>query len=157
MKKKAELVPGLGERIQKSRVSAKLTQAELAEKIDVSPQYISDLERSVVGASLNTLIGICKVLSVSSDYLLFGYDKENIEPLVGNCPIHYITENKGKESCWDMFLMTYCKDLVIANSSFSWWGAFLNNQGGRVYAPDPWLNRDCEIDIYDNNWIKINC
>lgn len=81
MKKKAELVPGLGERIQKSRVSAKLTQAELAEKIDVSPQYISDLERSIVGASLNTLIGICKVLSVSSDYLLFGYDKESIEPL----------------------------------------------------------------------------
>ena len=82
--------------------------------------------------------------------------KDNIERLVGNNKIVYVSGNKGKESCWDMFLMTYCMDLIIANSSFSWWGAFLNNNINRVIAPDPWLNRDCEIDIYDNSWIRIN-
>lgn len=81
--------------------------------------------------------------------------KENISPLVGDNEIHYVTENKGKQSCWDMFLMTYCKDLVIANSSFSWWGGFLNKNVNRVIAPDPWLNRDCEIDIYDKDWVRI--
>ncbi len=81
--------------------------------------------------------------------------KENISPLVGENTICYVEGNKGKESCWDMFLMTYCKDLIIANSSFSWWGAFLNKSVVRVIAPDPWLNRDCEIDIYDKNWIRI--
>lgn len=81
MRKKAKPVPGLGERIQKSREAARLTQAELAEKVNVSTQYVSDLERSVVGASLSTLMDICRKLSVSSDYLLFGHDKENVEPL----------------------------------------------------------------------------
>ena len=85
-----------------------------------------------------------------------GWCKENLEPLVGNNKIEYVTGNKGKESCWDMFLMTYCKDLIIANSSFSWWGAFLNKNINRVIAPDPWLNRDCEIDIYDPSWIRIS-
>lgn len=61
----------------------------------------------------------------------------------------------GSKSCWDMHLMTHCKDLIIANSSFSWWGAFLNNFGGRVIAPKRWVNRDAEFDIYDESWIRI--
>ena len=81
--------------------------------------------------------------------------EENIEPLIGDSTIHYVTGNEGKQSCWDMFLMTYCKDLIIANSSFSWWGAFLNKNVYRVIAPEPWLNRDCEIDNYENSWIRI--
>lgn len=81
--------------------------------------------------------------------------KQNIAPLVDNCKIEYVIENIGKNSCWDMFLMQYCKDLIIANSSFSWWGAFLNKNANKVIAPYPWLNRDCDIDIYEDNWIKI--
>ena len=106
--------------------------------------------------------GIEKVLSDGKqhEFYIFSNDmqwcKENIEPLVGNCAIHYVTENKGKESCWDMFLMTYCKDLIIANSSFSWWGAFLNKCSPRVFAPDPWINRNCRKDVYAKGWIRIN-
>ena len=29
--------------------------------------------------------------------------------------------------------------------------------GSYLEAPDPWLNRDCEIDIYEDNWIKVKC
>lgn len=105
--------------------------------------------------------GIGTILSDGGkhDFYIFSNDinwcKENIAPLVGENMIHYVTENKGNNSCWDMFLMTYCKDLIIANSSFSWWGAFLNKREGRVIAPEPWLNRDCEIDIYKDDWIRI--
>lgn len=67
----------------------------------------------------------------------------------------FVNGNTGKDSCWDMFLMTHCQDLIIANSSFSWWGAFLNKNVGRVFAPYPWLNRDCELDVYDDAWIRI--
>lgn len=105
--------------------------------------------------------GIELILSdgLKHDFYIFSNDmdwcKENIAPLVFGNDIHYVTKNKGKQSCWDMFLMTYCKDLIIANSSFSWWGAFLNKNVNRVVVPDPWLNRDCEIDNYEKKWIRI--
>lgn len=81
--------------------------------------------------------------------------KEKLAPLIKGHDLLFVTGNKGNESCWDMFLMTYCKNLIIANSSFSWWGAFLNKRVNRVYAPDPWLNRECSIDVYEENWIKV--
>ena len=54
-----------------------LTQEQFAERIDVSPQYVSDLERGVVGVSIATLKRVCTVLSVSSDQILFGFETEN--------------------------------------------------------------------------------
>ncbi len=64
----------MGMRIQKSRKTAKLTQMQFAEKIGVSTQYVSDLERGVVGCSVPTLIKICDTLEVSSDYILKGHN-----------------------------------------------------------------------------------
>lgn len=102
-----------------------------------------------------------KVLSdgVPHSFYIFSNDMEwcieNIKPLVKENEIVFVTDNKGKNSFWDMFLMTYCKDLIIANSSFSWWGAFLNKQRGRVYAPEHWLNCNYEVDLYDDAWIRI--
>lgn len=62
----------LGDRIRSARENANITQERLAEYIDVSVQYISDLERGVVGTSLPTFTNICRVLNVTSDSLLFG-------------------------------------------------------------------------------------
>ena len=94
-------------------------------------------------------------------FFIFSNDMQwcrgNLDPLMAGHDLRFVTGNTVKQSCWDMFLMTHCKDLIIANSSFSWWGAFLNKSIKRVYAPDPWLNRDCEIDIYEDNWIKVKC
>lgn len=82
--------------------------------------------------------------------------KENIQPLLGNAKVEYVTENKGKESHWDMFLMTYSKSLIIANSSFSWWGAVLNrNENAVVVAPKKWNNYFDEVDIYRDSWIRV--
>lgn len=81
--------------------------------------------------------------------------KTNIIPLLNNNSYHLVTNNKGDQSYWDMFLMTYCKDLVIANSSFSWWGAFLNHRKGKVYAPNKWNNYKVQSDLWDPNWIRI--
>ena len=67
----------LGSNISYLRKQKKLTQEQFAERIDVSPQYVSDLERGVVGASIATLKSICTVLGVSSDQILFGSETEN--------------------------------------------------------------------------------
>ena len=72
MRSKKQINIEIGERIKKAREKKNLTQEKLAEAIDVSTQYISDLERGVVGASLSTMKAVCVVLDVTSDSLLFG-------------------------------------------------------------------------------------
>ena len=61
MKAKKELNIQIGSRVKTARETMRYTQENLAERIDVSVQYISDLERGVVGASLPTIIKLCQV------------------------------------------------------------------------------------------------
>lgn len=95
----------------------------------------------------------------SHRFYIFSNDSDwcrlNILPLLKNSETVFVTGNTGKNSCWDMFLMTYCEDLIIANSSFSWWGAFLNKRVNRVIAPYPWMNGRDTSGIYDSKWIKM--
>ena len=62
----------IGSHIRAARKRADLTQEELSERIGVTPQYLSDLERGLVGTSIPTLIKICDNLNISSDFILFG-------------------------------------------------------------------------------------
>lgn len=77
MREKKEINIQIGEQVRIAREQAKLTQEQFAERIEVSPQYISDLERGVVGISIPTLKRACVALGVSSDQILFGTVSEN--------------------------------------------------------------------------------
>lgn len=77
MREKKEINIEIGEQIRQARERSKLTQEQFAERIEVSPQYISDLERGVVGISISTLRRSCTALGVSSDQILFGISTEN--------------------------------------------------------------------------------
>ena len=57
----------------------------------------------------------------------------------------------------DLFLMSRCRHYILANSSFSWWGAWLNASPEKtVVAPSKWFNhQDCK-DIYMEEMIKIS-
>ncbi|MCK5177796.1 MAG: alpha-1,2-fucosyltransferase [Candidatus Aenigmarchaeota archaeon] len=64
--------------------------------------------------------------------------KENFEYLGEK---YYIDWNKKKESFRDMQLISSCKHNIIANSSFSWWGTWLNKNPNKiVICPEYWLN-----------------
>ena len=77
MREKKEINIQIGEQIRLAREQAKMTQEQFAERIEVSPQYISDLERGVVGISISTLKRSCVVLGTSSDQILFGITAES--------------------------------------------------------------------------------
>lgn len=77
MHEATEKTIAMGMRIQRLRKAAKLTQMQFSEKIGVSPQYISDLERGLVGCSVSTLIKMCDLLEVSADFILRGQDPDS--------------------------------------------------------------------------------
>ena len=59
----------------------------------------------------------------------------------------------------DLCLMTLCGGGIIANSSLSWWGAWLQNDAGKIVAPDPWFgpayaHYDMK-DMIPKRWIKL--
>jgi len=59
----------------------------------------------------------------------------------------------------DLFLMSYCKNNIIANSTFSWWAAWLNdNKDKKVIAPAKWFGNEANLNeenIIPASWIKI--
>lgn len=69
-------------------------------------------------------------------------------------------EVAGKRNFRDMQLMTCCKHNIIGNSTYSWWGAWLNpNQEKIVIAPKKWFNPINDFfahdDVVPNSWIKM--
>lgn len=74
-------------------------------------------------------------------------------------PAHFVNWNTGSESYRDMQLMSRCKHHIIANSSFSWWAAWLNtNPAKQVMAPGSWLPwMEGTRDILPQGWTIIPC
>ena len=62
----------IGNRISKKRKQLNLTQEVLAEKMNVSVQMISNLERGNKSIKIENLLKLCEILNVSTDYILKG-------------------------------------------------------------------------------------
>jgi hypothetical protein len=61
---------------------------------------------------------------------------------------------------WEqMMAMSLCQFNIIANSTFSWWGAYFNtNKDSIICYPDSWFKKSelTTVDLFPNNWVKIN-
>ncbi len=62
----------MGIRIRKQRELLGYTREQLAEKLDVSTKFCSDIELGVKGVSIQTLAKLTELLNLSADYILFG-------------------------------------------------------------------------------------
>lgn len=96
-------------------------------------------------------------------YCVFSDDidwcKENLSGLFGQIEVIYVNWNHGVESYRDMQLMSLCKHNIIANSSFSWWGAWLNkNDNKLIISPEKWMSNPLQNDPICKSWkrIKLN-
>ena len=70
----------------------------------------------------------------------------------------YVSGELTKTHFEDLYLMSQCRHNIIANSSFSWWGAWLNNNPDKmVIAPKNWFNKGPKdtYDLFPEGWIKI--
>ncbi len=92
-------------------------------------------------------------------YYIFSNDTEYIKSsaLFENKEYTIVDWNTDNNSFRDMELMSHCKHNIIANSSFSWWGAWLNNNINKIIlTPQKWINNDNNfLDIIPDGWIKI--
>lgn len=81
--------------------------------------------------------------------------KENLKTTIA---INFVEHNNVDTNYEDLRLMSLCKHNIIANSSFSWWGAWLNENPDKiVIAPKRWLNTN-KFDyshIVPTNWITM--
>lgn len=93
-------------------------------------------------------------------YVIFSDDipwcRENIGRLVDGREVVFVDWNKGLDSYKDMQLMALCHHNIIANSSFSWWGAWLNKHEDKfVIAPEQFANIAPTNDPICKEWMRV--
>jgi hypothetical protein len=92
-------------------------------------------------------------LENTEEIYIFSDDLNWCRSVFGN-EVHYVTDDIGTQ----LFLMSKMKNLILSNSTFAWWGAYLNQNNGIIVAPDPWFGPDnAHIntkDLYCPNWVK---
>lgn len=126
--------------------------------------YVSD-------AAINQFHGTCTLAyyqqaveiivrkALSPHFFVFSDDilwaKEN---LILTYPTIFISHNNATKDFEDLRLMIQCKHHIIANSSFSWWGAWLSKNPDKiVIAPQKWFNDESinTKDLIPEGWIRI--
>ena len=102
-------------------------------------------------------IGFIRKKVVSPLFFVFSDDIEWCKDNFDGDEFIFLNFNRGENSFRDMQLMSECKHHIIANSTFSWWGAWLGETVDSVIvAPAVWLNFDelDRVDIIPKRWIK---
>lgn len=90
-------------------------------------------------------------------YFVFSNDIEWVKQNLEIRDAYYIDWNHGDASFLDMYLMTFCKHHIIANSSFSFWGAMLAKQIDSINIyPEKWFNSKYKApDMFPESWIGL--
>lgn len=129
--------------------------------------YVSDVHTQKFhgNCSLNYYFAAIKLIKSQVDIsqlIFFSDDMDWVREQFIDLPQSklFVTDNAGDNSWKDMFLMSSCKHNIIANSSFSWWGAWLNKNPNKiVVAPKNWFTNPIQnketCDLIPAKWIRI--
>lgn len=91
-------------------------------------------------------------------FFIFSDDLEWVkeQPLFHNINSVCVSGNKDDKSYEDMRLMSLCKHHIIANSTFSWWGAWLNSSETKiVIAPKQWFQAKNSGNLIPREWVTL--
>jgi hypothetical protein len=146
--------------------------ALIANKIENSRAISLHVRRGdyIANPNANEIHGVCSVeyyrmameqMAAQIESPRFFVFSDDMEWVRQNLDIEYqhelVDHNKGSESYNDMRLMSMCQHHIVANSTFSWWGAWLNPRREKVViAPKKWFaRRDDADDLIPSSWITL--
>jgi len=73
----------IGKRLRERREHLHITREKLCEMVDVSPQFLSEVERGVKGLSVDKLLVVCDGLGLSTDFVLRGKESPtDVSPVI---------------------------------------------------------------------------
>ena len=99
--------------------------------------------------------------------ILYFYEKDDInavESIINELKgiftdLHFESISHNVIDWEQMLMMSKCQHNIIANSSFSWWGSYLNINNNNTYYPSVWFGPDAGYkntnDMYPDSWTKI--
>ncbi len=134
-------------------VSVHFRRADFASD-PVSAEYHGILSKEYY---LNAVALVVSKLSNPAFYV-FSDDINWAKEKLKNHGATFVSGEISKNHFEDLYLMSRCRHNIIANSSFSWWGAWLNNNPEKiVIAPERWFNKGPKDtqDLIPEGWIRI--
>ncbi len=147
---------------------AELAKAILQEPDSVSihfrrGDYISNAKAAQFHGALSDSyykesIEFLKQQSKSCRYFVFSDEPAWVREKAPIAQPYTLIDSTQSSAAQELWLMSLCKHHIIANSSFSWWGAWLGSQHGLTLAPKNWFKdpqASAQESIIPSNWVRL--
>lgn len=145
-----------------------LFSREILTKIQSSNSVAIHVRRGdyIKGAHFNVFGSVCTInyYRAAIQYIydridnptpfIFSNDMEWVNDNLNLPGAIFVNQNSGYDSWMDMYLMSQCQNIIIANSTFSWWSAYLSH-AHIVICPTRFINDDNSGEIYPDAWVRI--
>lgn len=100
-------------------------------------------------------IEIIKARVDNPHFFFFSDDTDYVKSNFHESSMEIVNCNSGSKSFFDMYLMSKCKNMIIPNSTFSCWAAYLNGNNPIVICPKKWRNDKPSPNVILDAWITI--
>lgn len=146
----------LARRIANDHLSVSI-HVRLGDYLKYSARYGGICTQGYYQQAMRVIAGrVSQTGSERPHFYVFSNDAPMAKGFLGNGEFVFVEGHSEEEGYKDLRLMSLCRHHVIAHSSFSWWGAFLNERADTIVtAPSRWVNGLRADDVIPDRWIKI--
>ena len=135
--------------IRQNRFSERVLNKNLNESKIKSENFVKDTVEYIYRS-----IDFIKTRINNPKFLLWSNDFKNLNQYFPSENFIFVNNEKNKIIS-DFYLLTQCKNFIIAPSTFNWWGAWLSNEENKICIRPKNLNPSNNVDFWPETWISI--